>query len=82
MTINPSVLDVKVIYERRLNEQPVRNLADLEAALKLPIDGFHSIYFLGMDEALIMRADEARRAQRQIMDHYDVKQDAYLGEFR
>ena len=66
----------------RVNGRPIRNLADLEAALKLPLDGFHSIYFLGMDEALILRADEARRAQRPIMDHYGVKQDAYLGEFR
>ncbi len=54
------------------NGRRIRNLKELKLALASPVNGFHVIRFEGRAEFLVMRAEAAAAATREIMADYGV----------
>ncbi|OGV62163.1 MAG: hypothetical protein A2498_14100 [Lentisphaerae bacterium RIFOXYC12_FULL_60_16] len=54
------------------NGHPVRNLADLRQALESPTNGFHIIQFAGLQDWMVLPADEVRKAETEIASSYEL----------
>ncbi len=63
-----------------VNGMHIRDLTDMKLALAIPQNGYHVITFSGMDDSLIMDADQERVAREQILKSYAVPAPFYLGE--
>ena len=66
----------------RVNDRPVRCLADVRAAAATPLTGFHVVEFEGMDDRLILDAAAVEEAAAAIRVEYGVSADAYLAPDR
>lgn len=55
------------------NHRAIGSLRDLSEALRHPVDGFHVITFEGMDDPLILNANAAEQADREIMSRYNIQ---------
>jgi S1-C subfamily serine protease len=66
---------------KKVNDQPVNNLADLREALKQPKGEFHLLEFL-QDEAshriVLAAGDAERQATRRVLERYRIEEDAFI----
>lgn len=62
-----------------VNGKPIRNLADLAAALRTPVDGFHVFRFLDRKDDLVLDAEEAARTESELLTSYGVPAPSYTG---
>ncbi|MBT3193371.1 MAG: trypsin-like serine protease [Verrucomicrobia bacterium] len=63
-----------------INGLRIRNLRDMQRALEKPQDGYHVIRFAGMDECLVLNAEQELAARPQILARYGVPASVYFGE--
>jgi S1-C subfamily serine protease len=63
-----------------VNGVRIRDLADVQLALTMPADGYHVIKFAGMDDTLVLDAEQTDAARPQILSSYAVPTAFYLGE--
>ncbi len=63
-----------------VNGVKIRDLADMQSALASPKDGYHVIRFAGMDDSLVLDAEQVNAAQPEILERYAVPAPFYLGE--
>jgi S1-C subfamily serine protease len=63
-----------------VNGVRIRDLTDMQLALAVPQNGFHVITFAGMDDSLILDAEDERASREQILNRYAVPAPFYLGE--
>jgi S1-C subfamily serine protease len=63
-----------------VNGMRIRDLADMQLALKTPLDGYHVIRFAGMDDTLVLDAKRVSEARPQILERYSIPSSFYLGE--
>jgi len=63
-----------------VNGMRIRDLSDMKLALAMPKDGYHVIHFAGMDDALILDAEQDHEAEPEILGRYGVPSPFFLGE--
>jgi len=63
-----------------INGRPIRQMSDLPLAFDAPSNSLHVIRFNETPVALIMEADEAQKADREIRRRYNVSAPSYLRE--
>ena len=63
-----------------VNGMRIRDLADMQLALAKPQDGYHIIRFAGMDDTLVLDAEQVKAARPGILSRYAVPAPFYLGE--
>ena len=63
-----------------INDMPIVELRDVEAAFEKPVNGFHVLRFAGKDETLVLDAREALRANAEISVNYSLPAQRYYGE--
>jgi S1-C subfamily serine protease len=62
-----------------VNGKPLRGLADLAAALREPVNGFHVFRFRNRKDELVLDAAEAARTEAALLAAYGVPSPAYTG---
>jgi S1-C subfamily serine protease len=63
-----------------VNGSRIRNLADMRAALSTPKDGYHVIRFAGMDDKLVLNAEQEQKAGPEILERYAVPSSYHIRE--
>ncbi len=63
-----------------VNGVRIRDLSDMQLALAMPQEGYHVIRFAGMDDTLVLDAEQVRAARPDILAGYAVPSPFYLGE--
>lgn len=66
---------------KKVNGQPVADLAQLQAALKQPMDGFHVLDFLANDsmQRIVLAAGPAgREATARVLERYGIQDEAVI----
>jgi len=58
----------------------IGSLADLERAIKTPQGGYHIIKFEGMDDYIVMDAEQVKRSEKEILTRYAVPAAFFTGE--
>jgi hypothetical protein len=63
-----------------VNGVHIGSLADFERAIKTPQGGYHIIKFEGMDDYIVMDAEQVKRSEQDILGRYAVPAACFTGE--
>jgi hypothetical protein len=63
-----------------VNGVKIGNLKDFKAATEKPLNGYHVIKFAGMDDDLVLDAEQVKKAEPEIMKRYAVPAVSFLAE--
>lgn len=63
-----------------VNGRFIARLEDIPAALEKPLNGFHVLKFLGMDDSLVIPAEDARQATEECMKQYGIPAVSNIGK--
>ncbi len=63
-----------------VNGLHIRDFADMQLALAMPKNGYHIIRFAGMDDTLVLDAEEVLDARPEILERYAVPAPFHLAE--
>ncbi len=77
--VNTYVGDFQYGLVAAANNRPVRNLAELHTAMQTPIEGFHQLNFIGMEDPLVLDAEAVQAAEAEILQRYRVPSPVFLG---
>lgn len=61
-----------------INDVEIKSLMDVKIAIERRKTGYHVLRFAGMDESLVLDAEAVNRANREIMESYDVSSEECL----
>jgi len=72
--------DSRQIVLEKLNGQKVNYLADLQQALKRPMNGFHIFEFMKGDtlQRIVLDAAKLDEATKRVLDHYGIENDHHF----
>jgi len=72
--------DSRQIVLEKLNGQKVNYLADLQRALKKPLNGFHIFEFMKGDtlQRIVLDAAKLDEATKRVLDHYGIENDHHF----
>ncbi|MBG87613.1 MAG: hypothetical protein CMO80_12030 [Verrucomicrobiales bacterium] len=64
-----------------INDQRISTIADIRAALKKPINGFHEVRFMkgSSTERMVLDADRERETTQRILRHYRIPAPSFFG---
>jgi hypothetical protein len=63
-----------------VNGVHIGSLADFKKAIQHPRKGYHIIKFEGMDDYIVMDAEQVMNAEREILTRYAVPAACFIGE--
>jgi hypothetical protein len=72
--------DSRQLVVEKLNGQKIKYLADLQQALKRPVNGFHLFEFMKGDtlQRMVLDASTLDAATKRVLDHYGIDKDQLL----
>ena len=79
-SFNLGYQDVRLLVLDTVNGRKISHLADLEAALESPVDGFHVIEYMRGDSTrkMVLDASTAAAATRRVLERYGIDQDRVI----
>jgi hypothetical protein len=62
----------------KVNGRDINSLTDMKKAMAAPENGYHIIRFEGMDDSLILKAENLDSANREILRDYGISEPEYF----